>query len=132
MEAGAPEPLTHAEGDTLWVAYRARDPHLPAWDDPTVLGYLDRRPGDSFGVLRFDGVTEHRIGPPDDERLREHPLWGHGLHYYSFHRTQIDDRAWRWIVTFHDETLEVTATGAWASPLIFASDASDAIKHTRR
>jgi hypothetical protein len=132
METGAPEPLASAQGDTLWIAYRARDPSFPGWESPTALEYLHGQPeGEPFAVLRFDGVTHHHLGPPGDERLQQHPLWGHGLDYYSFHRLA-DDGTARWIVTFHDETLEVTARQAWASPITFASNAAQAIEKARR
>jgi hypothetical protein len=133
MEAGAPEPVARAQGDTLWIGYRAKDPNFPGWEHPTVLEYPDGRPeGETFAVLRFDGVIHHHLGPPSEERLREHPLWGHGLDYYSFHKLPVDDGASRWIVTFHDETLDVTARQAWASPITLAPDAFQAIEKVRR
>jgi hypothetical protein len=99
MDVGAPDPTLLADGLTLWVAYR-----------------ISCDADDCFAVVRFDGVTEHRLGPPGDERIGEHPLYGRGLQFYAFHEVwgaMPDAYApRRWVVTFHDETLEVSASRA--------------------
>jgi hypothetical protein len=127
METGAPEPVVQREGDRAWVAYLARDPDFPGWEHPSVTEYLDAHPGEPFGVLRFDGVTDCALGPPSDERLHEHPLYGRGLDFYEFHRVRSPQEAGRWIVTFHDETLEVHAQSAFFFPMVFAATRDDAI-----
>ncbi|HEX5059889.1 MAG TPA: hypothetical protein VFV99_11045 [Kofleriaceae bacterium] len=94
---------------------------------------MERHPDtEPFGVLRFDDVVQHELGAPSEDRLRHHPLWGKGLDYYSFHMLEAVDGRTRWLVTFHDETLDVTAMAAKASPLIFASNHLAAIENVRR
>lgn len=133
MDTGAPEPTTLVDGQTLWVAYRAHDAAFPGWGHPDTDEYLERHPDcEPFGVLRFDGVVKHRLGPPSEYRLREHPLWGKGLDYYSFHRVEVEDGLNRWIATFHDNTLDVTATAVTASPMIFAANHVEAIGKIRK
>jgi hypothetical protein len=132
METGSPEPVARREGETLWIAYRARDPNFPGWEDAACLDYLERTGScECFGVLRFDGVVRQHLGSPNEDRLSEHPLWGHGLDYYSFHRVEDESGLARWIVTFHDETLDVVARRAWASQLVMASNALEAIEKVR-
>ncbi|HSS97248.1 MAG TPA: hypothetical protein VLK33_09470 [Terriglobales bacterium] len=85
-------------------------------------------------LLRFDGVLYVCCGHPNDEALAGHPLAKYGLQHYEFfevgdspliaeieernkvhrlHRSGMySSRFKHWIVTFHDETLEVVATGA--------------------
>ena len=128
METGAPEPVLLKEGDTLWVAYRARDPLFPGWDDPVVAEYVDANPGEPFAVLRFDGVRRYSIGPPSDERQYQHPLYSQGLELYSFHVLEdASEEERHWIVTFHDETLEVRARAAHAYPPRFLPSAEEGI-----
>ena len=128
METGSPNPIVIREGPTAWVAYLARDPGFPGWEHPSVTEYLDRHPGEPFGVLRFDGVVDLALGPPSDERLYEHPLYARGLKFYEFHRIHPSNAGQsRWIVTFHDETCDVRATTARAFPLRFAMTAEEAI-----
>jgi hypothetical protein len=133
METGSPNPIVVRDGQTAWVAYLARDPEFPGWEDSSVTGDLERHPGEPFGVLRFDGVVELAIGPPSDERLHEHPLYVRGLEFYSFHRIHPSKGGCgRWIVTFHDETLDVRASAASAFPLRFATTAKEAIASAKQ
>lgn len=94
MDIGAPHPLAERAGDVLWLAYRTRG-------------------GDHFAVLRFTGVREYSLGDPNDERLDTHPLFTSGLQFYAFHEVREDALVTaglrRWIATFHDDTLDVTA-----------------------
>jgi hypothetical protein len=132
MDTGAPEPILVQEGDRLWVAYLARDPQFPGWEHPSVTDYLDANPGEPFAVIRFDGVTGCTLGPPNDERLHEHPLYERGLRCYAFHRIRhpgTNDN-W-WIVAFHDETLDVRAGSAKAFPMRYASSPEAAIALAR-
>jgi hypothetical protein len=128
METGAPRPVIATENGTAWVAYRAQDPGVPGSEHPSATPDLNSGPGEPFGVLRFDNVTELVIGPPSDERLHEHPLYGRGLQHYHFHRVHPSrDRQRRWIVTFRNGTLGVCAKTARAFPLQFTATAEDAI-----
>ncbi len=133
MDTGSPDPTTIMDGSTLWVAYRARDPEFPGWGHPATDEYLERHEGvEAFGVLSFEGVAQQHLGPPNEDGLREHPLWGKGLEYYQFHRLEGDQGSTRWIVTFHDETLDVVAGTAMASALVFAANAIEAIEKVRK
>lgn len=113
METGAPLPSVVHEGDSLFVAYLCRNPQFPGWES----GASPDHPGFHVycAVLLFTGVKWHHFGAPSDERLHEHPLYGHGLTFYGFHEVQNSERTkgtdlHHWIITFHDETLEVTGT----------------------
>lgn len=80
------------DGDTLWLAY------LLAGDES------------GYAIVRFDRVDHHTSGPPNDEGLHRHPLWGQGLGFYQFHRiADAPPGKIHWIATFHDETLDVVA-----------------------
>src|SRR6187200_438937 len=72
METGAPEPALYPAGNALYLAYICRNPEFPGWDNGAVADH----PGfEVFSALvRFDGVTEHYSGPPNDEALHLHPL----------------------------------------------------------
>ena len=84
MDVRAAHPSTRLEGDALWLSYRtAREDH--------------------FAVVRFSGVKEYQLGAPSDEHLETHPLRDSEL---------LKSGLRRWVVAFHDETLEVTARGA--------------------
>ena len=115
MDVGAPEPAVYESGDTGWVAYRCNNPDFPGWDS----GASPNHPGfDEFcAVVRFIGVESMTLGPPSDERLHEHTLFDLGLEPYAFHVVEDSDEATpgetsHWIITFHDETLEVIAEDA--------------------
>jgi hypothetical protein len=96
------------------------------WGDPLRIG--------STAILHFEGVLYYAMGYPNDEVLNAHPLYANGLGFYGFHvvenspliadldrRNQVHERhvagAYmkrfrHWIITFHDETLEVVARNA--------------------
>jgi len=97
MDVGAPQPSFARDGDLLSLAYRTHR-------------------GDHFAVLRFEGVSDFSFGDPSDERLHTHPLYQAGLRFYSFHEVcdegAVSTGLRRWIITFHDDTLEVTARRA--------------------
>jgi hypothetical protein len=38
-----------------------------------------------IGVVEFKRMTSVKVGSPNDEVLRGHPLWGCGLEFYSAH-----------------------------------------------
>jgi hypothetical protein len=116
MEPGAPLPAVRKEGDRLWVAYVCRNPDFPGWDK----GAPPEHPGFEVwsALLRFDGVSDYHFGAPNDERLHTHPLYATGLGVYGFYEARCTDRLSgreekrHWIITFHDETLEVVADSA--------------------
>jgi hypothetical protein len=115
IDAGSPEPAVYENGGTAWVAYRCHNADFP---EPGS-GASANHPGfDEYcAVLRFTGVESLTLGPPGDERLYEHPLHDAGLEPSSFHVVEDSDEATEgetahWIVSFHDETLEVIAEDA--------------------
>jgi len=65
---------------------------------------------DRSAVVSFFGVRDWHYGYPNDEALDAHPLYGHGLKHYQFHRTPIAGHGERaWIATFHDGTFTIFA-----------------------
>jgi hypothetical protein len=114
MTTGAPLPAIHQLDQSLFVAYVCRNPEFPGWDS----GATPEHPGFDIysAVLRFDGVTWHHFGAPNDESLHEHPLYPFGLRCYGFwevvYSIPTDPSLRHWIATFHDEILEVVATSA--------------------
>ena len=119
MDAGAPNPALYSDETGLSCAY--------------VIGATHSESGSS-AILHFDGVLYYAMGYPNDEVLNAHPLYGKGLQFYDFHvvensplivdldrRNQVHKqhvagnyvkRFRHWIITFHDETLEVVARNA--------------------
>jgi hypothetical protein len=97
MDVEAPDPQVQEVGESLWLSYRTSR-------------------GDHFAVLRFLEVATWVLGAPSDERFNEHLPWTHGLGFYSFHEVEQLDAGRpglrRWVVTFHDDTLDVTARDA--------------------
>ncbi len=115
MDVGSPEPAVFEERGTAWVAYRCNNEDFPgpgSGADPAHPGF------DGYcAVLRFTGVESLTLGPPEADRLHEHPLHDAGLEPYSFQVVEDSDEATdgetaHWIVTFRDETLEVIAEDA--------------------
>jgi hypothetical protein len=119
MDAGAPMPAVYSDETGLTCAY--------------VIGPTHSESG-STAILYFEGVLYYAMGYPNDEALNAHPLYGNGLGFYDFHvvenspliadldrRNQLHERHVagnylkrfrHWIITFHDETLEVVARNA--------------------
>lgn len=116
MDIGAPEPLIKECGGTLWCAYRCANPGFPGWDSGESIGC----PGfdEYFALLEFTGVEKFTLGPPSDDNLHKHPLYRRGIRRYGFY-ILLDSLELRpyigrylWVVTFHDETLQVIAKEA--------------------
>ena len=109
MDVGAPQPFLVTSDGVAWVAYRT-----------------DR--GDHFAVVRFRDVQRLTFGEPNDERLNKHPLWPSGLQFYTFHVVTVPELEReglrRWVVTFHDDTLDVVAREA--DVVVRAIQAADA------
>jgi len=84
-------------------------PTVRVVDDSLVVAY--HLPGcDTSAVIRFIAVKEWAYGYPNDEGLREHPLWVYGLTFYEFHEVQPPEgEVSQWVGTFHDGTLTVQA-----------------------
>ncbi len=86
MDPRVPQPSLRGQGDELWVSYRIS------------------RPDDHFAVVRFSGVEGWTMGP------------GLGLQLYAFHEIREPGRMShsprRWVVTFDEDTLDVTARDA--------------------
>lgn len=120
MDAGAPMPAVYSDETGLTCAYVARATHSES--------------GSTTAILHFEDVLYYAMGYPNDEVLNAHPLYGSGLGFYDFHvvedsplvadldrRNQMHarhvagsyiKRFRHWIITFHDETLEVVARNA--------------------
>jgi hypothetical protein len=115
MDFGAPMPAVHSDGNRLICAYYI--------SEQLILN-------GASAVLQFEGVLQFRLGYPNDEALHGHPLSGLGLESYRFYvvensptiaeienqnrahsgyKAGMYARFRHWIVTFHDETLEVIA-----------------------
>ncbi len=119
MDSGAPKPAVYSDATGLICTY--------------VTGVRHQEPG-ATAMLRFEGVLYYYMGYPNDEALQAHPLYKYGLKHYHFHLVsdsplieELDKRnrvhrqhvvgSYRcrfrhWILTFHDETLEVIARSA--------------------
>jgi hypothetical protein len=119
MDAGAPMPAVCSDETGLTCAY--------------IIGATHAESG-STAVLHFEGVLYYAMGYPNDEALAGHPLYNNGLESYEFQlvenspliadldrRNQVHERHVagsylkrfrHWVITFHDETLEVVARNA--------------------
>jgi hypothetical protein len=126
-DAGTPMPVL-LSGLRTFVAFylSVRDP-LSEGTNPRV---RDPQADHGIGVVEFKRMTSVKIGSPNDEVLRGHPLWGSGLEFYSAHEVKnspwitelmevdrahghFDESQWtgrrHFMLTFHDETLECVA-----------------------
>jgi hypothetical protein len=65
QDTGAPVPILLAEDGVLVLSYRLA---------PTA---------DEVAIVEFDSVSAHYFGPPNDEALNGHPLYGRGLRFYG-------------------------------------------------
>jgi hypothetical protein len=119
MDPGDSMPAIYSDETGLTCAY--------------VIGATHSESG-STAILHFEGVLYYAMGYPNDEALKVHPLYANGLGFYDFHlvenspliadldrRNQAHERHVagnymkrfrHWVITFHDETLEVVATKA--------------------
>jgi len=113
MDAGAPMP-TVLWGIRQYLLYFAPE-------SPTA---------ENVVILEFDRGLAIKYGPPSDETLMNHRLWGKGLGFYASHEVLDSDwlkelelmdahrsspgwlRAYKhYLFTFHDEAVECLAMG---------------------
>ena len=140
MDTGAPMPGVVADGQDLYLAYIVRSEGLSEFED--------------FAIVKFTGVLQHIFGYPNDEALGGHAYFPLGLQFYAFNLVkdspylrELGERNAKvfpgsesmyesfrhWIVTLHDETLEVIARSAEVAGRVEARDALSAINwHIRR
>lgn len=107
MPTARPDPL-FPEMDASSAVF----PTVRVLDDVLHLAYYLPGCNDS-AIVTFKGVSSWNYGEPNDEGLNTHPLWAHGLDFYTFHEVtpRPQDGRRQWIATFHDGTFEVLATG---------------------
>jgi hypothetical protein len=114
MQPGAPNPAARYIDPTLYVAYVCQNPKFPGWDSGAAIDH----PGfDVYSaVIRFDGVQKYILGAPGEAQLHEHSLHPLGLSVYKFWEVvdcpSIPPGMHRWLATFGDDTLDVTAASA--------------------
>jgi hypothetical protein len=135
MNTGAPEPAIHVMGNSLLLAYLASEQE---WSGEC----------EEFAVVEFTGVLQHIFGYPNDEALGGHPLYSKGLDHYAFNEildspyleelgarnalafpgTETQFKEFHhWVVTFHDETLEVIGSEATVRGRFIATTAQQAL-----
>ena len=138
MDTGAPMPSIVVDDRELYVGYIVRD--------------SESVDGASYAVVRFSGVSQHTFGYPNDEALDGHPLYTFGLAFYAFNEIANSPclkelaarnakshpgseprflRRKHWIVSFHDETLEVIGDSVEFIGTVVARSASEAISTVR-
>jgi hypothetical protein len=131
-DPGAPMPCLVAGLRTFLVYYLRRDDPLFDSVDPGKPGW-DQEHG--VGVVEFRQVEAIKMGPPNDEVLRGHPLYGYGLEGYGAQvvsnspwirdladvnrvHPQFSEDKWaaarHYLFPFHDETAECVAQEARA------------------
>ena len=126
-DPGAPMPCLLAGVRTFLVYYLRSD-------DPIFEGLGPDEPGwhqeHGVGIIEFRRVASVKMGSPNEEVMRGHPLWGYGLEFYGAHvvtnspwikqladinrvHPQFDEEAWaatrHYVLPFHDETVECVA-----------------------
>src|SRR5215831_2665914 len=151
MEPGNPAPAVFSDAEGLYVAYWARNPEFPGWNS----GAGSDHPGfrQQVALLNFRTTSLFRFGYPNEEAISGHPLHKYGLTWYGFHIVEnsplIAELAsqnkvhpmnnpshWQklrhWIITFHDETLEVVGREASVLPLVEDSSPAGALWEFKR
>jgi hypothetical protein len=126
---GAPCPLVFATEHALYVTFYLNDVD-PTWDGTTVKVVGPHTTNEPSIIVKFDRVTAHYFGMPNDEGISGHHLYPLGLEPYSYYT--VLNSSWRdelekmnkvhpyhkkahyddikhFIFTFHDTTLEVFA-----------------------
>jgi len=126
-DAGAPLPHVIADGHRTFLTYLVAV-HDPNWDG-TYVTVKNSASGavESVAVVEFRSCRAFTLGPPNDEALSGHRLWGKGLEFYTPHvvensrwLTELEQRnrvhahhspslfagLVHYVFTFHDETFE--------------------------
>jgi hypothetical protein len=145
MDPGATEPVIVADDQELLLAYRVG---ARGMDRVRENGLHFDSNDDVWGIIRFSGYLKMQFGHPNDEVLGGHPLYARGLKPYTFHfvenspwfeevkrQNSVHDRhsnSWakdtkHYIITFHDDTLEVLADSANLLDPIAAANGKQAI-----
>lgn len=127
---GAPLPHLLTSGHRTFVAFYLEEPD-PEWDGTyvRVIDPTDKEPA-SLALAEFKGCAAVKLGPPNDEVLHGHPLYGRGLNGYRAYvvensrwlgelveinrvHDQFNPRAWEdlrhFFFVFHDETVDAIA-----------------------
>jgi hypothetical protein len=127
---GAPLPHLLSSGHRALVAFYLQEVD-PDWDG-TYARIVDPRTDavESLALAEFKGVVAVKMGPPNDEVLHGHPLYGRGLGWYHPYvvensrwlaelveinrvHERFDPEAWagrrHFLLVFHDETVEAIA-----------------------
>jgi hypothetical protein len=126
-DAGAPMPVLLSGLRTFVAFYLSVPGRVSGGTNPRGRG---PQADHGIGIVEFKRATNIKIGSPNDEVLRGHPLWGSGLEFYSAHEVKnspwitelmevdraherFDESQWggrrHFMLTFHDETLECVA-----------------------
>lgn len=126
---GAPCPVLFATELALYVTFYLNDAD-PTWDGTSVRVVGPDTTNEPSIIVKFDCVTAHYFGMPNDEAISGHHLYPLGLKPYSYyevinsswrdelekmnrvhprHKKAHYDDAKHFIFTFHDTTLEVLA-----------------------
>jgi hypothetical protein len=136
--SGAPLPHLLSSGQRSFVAFHLDEPD-PAWDfsDVRVVDPRDEV-AESLALAEFTGCTAVKLGPPNDEVLHGHPLYGRGLAHdgtyvvensrwlaelIEINRVHERFRIERWrdkrhfLLVFHDETVEAITRGIDVHPV---------------
>jgi len=123
---GAPLPHVIADEDHLIIAYLVEVPN-PDWDGRTIKLVGPATDDEVVAIVKVQRYLAFQFGPPNDEAIRGHRLFGLGLVPYSsfevlnsswlaaletanrVHRYHTAERYARYrhvVLTFHDSTLE--------------------------
>jgi hypothetical protein len=126
-DADTPRPVLLSSLRTFVVFYLSVHDPVTGRTNPRLRG---PQADHGIGVVEFKRTTSIKVGSPNNEVLRGHPLWESGLEFYSAHEVENSpwitelmevDRAherfgeslWsgrrHFLLTFHDETLECVA-----------------------
>lgn len=127
--AGAPSPHVFADEGRLLVAYIVDSPDL-SFDGTNPRSISSATESQSIAILTADPYLSFQFGPPNDEVISGHRLYGLGLKPYSAfevlnsswiasleqanrvhssHRPELFSGYRHVILTFHDSTLEFIA-----------------------
>jgi hypothetical protein len=131
-DIGAPSPHVVSSGHRTFLIYLvAESPRAGIFSEARM---IDPSAGEqeSLALVEFKGCYGYRFGGPNDEVIRGHPLYGHGLEAYGAHvvenspwiatematnsvhpgfRRERWDRRKHYLLFFHDNVFECLAEG---------------------